>query len=63
MPLFLLRISLVLATTSKGESDQNTPSTVEKLPSRIMAQPTEQKVRLAAESELNDGHKRALGTH
>ncbi|KAI1159451.1 P-loop containing nucleoside triphosphate hydrolase protein [Nemania serpens] len=45
---------LALATTSKGESDQNTPSTVEKLPSRITAQPTERKVRFAAESELND---------
>ncbi|KAI0388250.1 hypothetical protein F5Y17DRAFT_463895 [Xylariaceae sp. FL0594] len=27
--------TLVLATTSKGESDQKVPSTVEKLPSRI----------------------------
>ncbi|KAI1288759.1 ATP-dependent DNA helicase [Xylaria venustula] len=45
---------LALATTSKGASDQNTPSTVEKLPSRVTAQPTERKVRFAAESELND---------
>ncbi|KAI0804894.1 P-loop containing nucleoside triphosphate hydrolase protein [Xylaria sp. FL0064] len=45
---------LALATTSKGESDQNTPST-EKLPRRITAQPTERRVRFAAESELNDG--------
>ncbi|KAJ3558134.1 hypothetical protein NPX13_g9780 [Xylaria arbuscula] len=44
--------NLTLATTSKGESDQNTPSTLEKLPGRITAQPTERKVRFAA--ELND---------
>ncbi|KAI0513304.1 hypothetical protein F5B22DRAFT_637241 [Xylaria bambusicola] len=45
---------LALATISKGESGQNTLSTVEKLPGGMIAQSTKRKVRFAAASELND---------
>ncbi|KAI1286571.1 hypothetical protein F5Y03DRAFT_402092 [Xylaria venustula] len=51
---------LVLATTSKGESDQNTPSTVEKLPSRITAQPTGRRVGFAAENEVYGTRQQSL---